>query len=348
MNKEQYKKLNDYLNDVFIYLEKRDFLLIRNIKSIAMLNDTFYSFIKNYDLSYKPKENKLTFNDVFILAREIIETINKDYLQDFDKMIDSGQLDFSYNREYSDSEFIHLEDYQVHNLININREFNYSDVDILIHEFIHYTNGNKKQSINRYLLTEFLSIYFENYAIDYLIAKGIDKEEINYNDRLLFTKRDSNELIWYEIVLLAYEKFGEIDENTINYLNEFYVNISKESFDKECLDTLKHFEKIEKNYMEDNRKEFNHEELTSKLCSYITKDYRYILGTLLAYYARKYCDMKDIVYLNDHINDEEYKSKNMYEILLTIGIDLDDENFKDKVLISIEEYINKYNNDLKR
>ena len=63
---------------------------------------------------------------------------------------------------------------QVKQIININREFNYNDVRLLVHEFIHYTNG-KHISPNRHYFTEFLSIYFEFYTIDYLLKKGINK-----------------------------------------------------------------------------------------------------------------------------------------------------------------------------
>jgi len=112
----------------------------------------------------------LTYQDVYNLAREIIESINSDYLEDFDKLIENGQLDFGYEGEYEDSVFVHEQkDSNIYNYINIKREFNYSDVGSLVHEFIHYTNGKNNNTIKRRILTEFLSIYYENYAIDYLI-----------------------------------------------------------------------------------------------------------------------------------------------------------------------------------
>lgn len=173
--KDIYKKLNYYLNEICIYLEKENLFLLDNIYSISILNDNFLRKIANYSLDNETILNNLTFEDVYFLAREIIEHIDRSYLQDFDNLIESGELDFSYQKDYEVSECISM--YKkgncVKQLININREFNYNDVRVLVHEFIHYTNG-KKYSMNRNYLTEFLSIYFEFYAIDYLLKKGIN------------------------------------------------------------------------------------------------------------------------------------------------------------------------------
>ena len=71
-------------------------------------------------------------------------------------MLETGALDFSFNREYDDSCFTHIEEKgQIHNLIDINREFNYNDVLSLVHEFIHFTNGKETVGANWQVLTEF-------------------------------------------------------------------------------------------------------------------------------------------------------------------------------------------------
>lgn len=348
MTEDQYKKLNNYLNDIFLYLEKRDYVLIENINWIGGLNEKFIKFIKNYSLENKVEENTLTFDDVYLLAREIIENINKNYLENFNNLIETGQLDFSYNNDYFDSHYMNENGQDI---ININRMFNYGDVILLIHEFIHYTNNKEKCSINRYLLTEFLSIYFEIYSINFLIDnKNISKNEIDYFDRLKNTQNQSNRFSWYESVLLAYEKFGNIDKNSIKLLKENYLNIEEEQFNKECLIALDNFERFEKKYNKKIKyeKEFNLDVLNSELCVYFSMNYRYIIGTILAFYANKYCKLEDIVYLNDHINDEKYAHMNLYEVLLSIGIDLNSEHFKENTFIGMEEFINNYDNNLKK
>lgn len=349
MADEQYKKLNNYLNDIFIYLSYRDSFLIDNIYKICILNSDFNKFIKKYEIKEESRENNLSFNDVYLLGREIIESINKDYLVEYDKLIETGILDFSYNREYLDSHFTKVNNQAI---INLNRHFNYSDVIILVHEFFHYMNRRGiKTSLNRYLLTEFISIYFEMYAIEFLINnKHISKEEIDYNSRLVNTKEHSNNFIRYELILLAYGNFGNINKDSVNLLNQFFLNnLDEKQFNKDCLNVLNNLERMEKYYREDIRFEkiFNHQELAQEQSLALSTDYRYILGTLLAFYARKYSKIEDMVYLNDHINDPKYAYMGIDEICKSIGIDLNDEKFEEKLFNSMEEYINKYNGEVK-
>ncbi len=346
MIEEEYKKLNNYLNDIFMFLEKKDSFFLRNIFEIAMLNTSFLEFINKYNLKDETIKNKLSFEEVYLLAREIIESLNKYYLEDFDKLIQTGQLDFSYDSEYIGS---YYEKINGINVININREFNYSDVRILVHEFIHYINSKNFISTKGYLFSEFLSIYFELYTIDYLIdIKGIPKNEISYNDRLLHIKDISEFLDKHIVILLAYEKFGAIDKNTIKLINENYLseNYTEEMFNSDCHNLLKGLQKTEEEYKKSTI-DVNEEELISTLASPFSKIYRYILGSLLAFYSRKYCNVEDIVYLNNHVIDYDIIIKNISDVLKMIGIDIYEDNFKDKVFDSIDDYINKYN-DLKK
>lgn len=137
MTDEQYKKLNGYLNNIFIELEYVDSFLIKNIYEISRLNSEFNKFIRNYDFKEESRENNLTFNEVYLLGREIIESIKEDYLSEYDKLIKMGILDFSYSNKYVGSHFTKVNN---QGIININRHFNYSDVRILVHEFFHYMN----------------------------------------------------------------------------------------------------------------------------------------------------------------------------------------------------------------
>jgi len=344
--KELYKKLNYYLNDICNYLEKENSFLLENINSICKLNDSFLKFIENYNLETKPIQNNLTYEDVYYLAREIIEHIDKKYLEDFDNLIQSGELDFGYDHTYEDSECINMykNGTAVKQIININREFNYSDVRILVHEFIHYTNG-KKFSINRNYFSEFLSIYFEFYAIDYLLKKEINKQEIDYLFRIKNLTKHSIIFFQYETVLLAYIKYGNIDENTISFLQQYFLNIQNEAFEKECITLYKNLCIAEEKNKEKIKK--NPNELGRTLSEeFITFNYKYILGTFLAIYAYQYCDFNDIVYLNNHIN--EYNDKSIFDICLSIGIDLKDEYFSQKLFNSIEEYIRNKQPDYKK
>lgn len=334
---EIYKKLNYYLNEICKYLKKENVFLLDNIRKISIDNDKCLYFLENYNLDNKTIQNHLTFEDVYNLTREIIATIDDSYLEDFDKLIESGKLDFNYESEYHDSSCI--TEYEngeaIKQIININREFNYNDVFTLIHEFIHYTNG-KKKSKNRNYFTEFLSIYFELYAIEYLLKKGVSKEEIDYLDRIKITEKRSNSLYEYEIILVAYIELGSFDENTLLLLQQYVVKIDKELFEKKVNTIYKRLSKIE---MQNEAVIKENPDLLGEILSqeFIERDYKYILGTLLAFYALKYCNFTDIVNLNNQIN--ELNDKNVIEICSQIGINLNDKNFLQNVFASIDEYI---------
>ncbi len=340
MNHEKYKELNIYLNDIALYLQTNDFFFTNNIINICEANDDFYQHFYEFDFEKNYEENHLTFEEVFFLAREILESINPDYLPLFDKLIQTGELDFDYDSELDDSYFTHTDDgINVHNFIDINREFNYTDVCSLIHEFFHYLNGRGKTTINRHLLTEFISIYFENYAIDYLIKKGIPKTEIDYTMRLYSTFERAANFYYVETPLICYFTFGSIDDNSFDMLKKHIIALKKDVFDQECNNLLNYFHRKEK-YLEMNELEYDEEYLPEEFGLDFSKNYRYFIGTLMAFYARSNCQMADILYLNEHVNDDD--TIDLVDFLGKAYIDLNDDTFLDKAFKSIEQYINDY------
>lgn len=342
MNNEDYKKLNKYLNDICLYLGKTSKIIVNNISNICEMNDEYYQNLYDYEFKKNDKKNHLTYNDVYLLAREIIESINPAYLEKYDKLINSGQLDFSYEQEYGDCEYVYIEkNGKSYNLININREFNFNDVVNLIHEFIHYTNGGKKITICRNYLTEFLSIYFETYAIDYLIKKGISKDEIDYNIRLEWTFNRTSDFYHFETPLMCFIDFGSINDNNYKFFKEKHFPIDRNAFDQECRSLLECFKKIEKNYRYKHfQDEYDYDEIIKNCANLLVTHFKYLFGTVLAMYAFKHCKMENILHLNEHINDEN--NDDLVELLESVGINLNDDNFLEESFLSIKEYLNKY------
>ncbi len=73
--------------------------------------------------------------------------------------------------------------------------------------------------------------------------------------------------------------------------------------------------------------------------------YRYLLGTLFSCYLLENGNKDKVVWLNDHINDEEIKNMNFIDVLKIIGIDLTDENINKKLVDGAQNYyenLNKY------
>lgn len=330
MKKEDYQKLNYYLNGCFKELEKKDAFLLRNIHPLARLSDTYIHLINNYDLEIYNEENNLTFNDVYLLTREIIESIDESYLKYYDKMLENGQLDFSYDLEYSTSHFYWNFDKDLR-LVNINRYFNYTDVPTLVHEFMHYMNGlGNFFSNNQYLLSEAISIYFELYAKKYLLEKGVSKEELFLNQRIIYTQKATSNFNWYSLILLAYEKYGNIDENTYKLLNEYVCRITKEEFEEECSKALELCLKEHEEYKFEykmttddiNMNKFE-ENLFSHLTTFLNQSYKYVFGTYIAYYALENVPKEKMTYLCNHINEEPYSSMNVIDVLKTVDIDIE-------------------------
>lgn len=358
MKKEDYKRLNDYLNDTFIYLSKYDGFFIQNMQSIFILNNMLYEKLKGIDLKHNFHKNNLTFEDVFELARNEIEKINSNYLEEFDRLIDSGRLEFFFHEQnmiikestyYENLSEIENNEEEIRNdsvcsynngdyFIDLARTHNYNDVLMLIHEFIHSTNSSKNMGEYRYILTEFFSIYFEMLSQKDLLENGINPSELDIFDRIKSTGKISKEIIEYDLVFISYNLFGNIKENSYEDLKKYHIVLStKKEFECACVRLLKYFDYQKIVYNNEN-KEFNLYNYRKHISKMFSSGYRYLYGTLFACHLLENGNKDKIVWLNDHINDEEIKNMNLTDVLKIIGIDLTDENIDAKLVDSAQNY----------
>lgn len=365
MKKEDYKRLNDYLNDAFIYLSKYDGFFIQNMQSIFILNNMLYGKLNDIDLEHKFHKNNLTFEDVFELARSEIEKINPNYLEEFDRLIDSGRLGLFKQEEnitikesddYEKLSEIENNEEEIRNdsvcsynngdyFIDLARTHNYNDVLTLIHEFIHSTNSSKNMGEYRYILTEFFSIYFEMLSQKELLEKGINPSELDIFDRIKNTGKISKEITEYDLVFISYNLFGNIKENSYEDLKKYHiVSSTKKEFECACVRLLKYFD-YQKIQYNNESKEFNLYDYRKCISILFSSGYRYLLGTLFSCYLLENGNKDKVVWLNDHINDEEIKNMNFIDVLKIIGIDLTDENINKKLVDGAQNYyenLNKY------
>lgn len=347
MTKEEIKKLNDYFNDISIELEKKDYFFINSLFQFFVMAEIYTEKIDDEELKNQIIQNKLCFEEVYILAREIIEQIDKNYLKDFDNLIKSGELDFNFENEYFGSHCIWFAKKQ-QKLININRKFNYDDVVTLVHEFIHYTNIGKSNNYNeRYLLSEFLSIYFELYATNYLLTvKKVPKNEVDSKFRLRSVKQQTNQLVDTLIPFVVYQNLGDVNAKDL-YLLDDYFNITSEEYESNCINILRDLEKIEKEYLKKIKyeKDFNINELRNRLVRYYNINYRYVLGGIIAFYAFANCDMEKIVYLNNHICDDVFSNLDLLDIMNFLNIDIN-MFLEDDGLDFMEKIINDWDKEV--
>lgn len=358
MKKEDYKRLNDYLNDTFIYLSGHDGFFIQNMQSIFILNNMLYGKLKDIDLEHKFHENNLTFEDVYELARNEIEKINPNYLKEFDKLINSGRLELFKQEEninikevdyYEKLSEIENNEEEIRNdsvcsynngdyFIDLARTHNYNDVLMLIHEFIHSTNSSKNMGEYRYILTEFFSIYFEMLSQKDLLENGINTSELDIFDRIKDTGMISKKIVKYDLAFMAYNLFGNVKEDSYEDLEKYHiVSSTKEEFESVCINLLKYFDYQKIVYNNEN-KEFNLYDYRKCISSLFSSGYRYLFGTLFACYLLENGNKDKVVWLNDHINDEEIKNMNFIDVLKIIGIDLTDENINKKLVDGVQNY----------
>lgn len=371
MKQVDYNRLNDYLNDAFIYLSSHDGFFIQNMHTIFRLNSSLYEKLKNIDLNHKFHENNLTFEDIFNIARNEIEKINPNYLEKFDKLIDSGSLEFftkeknitiKERNDYEKLSQIENSEEETRNnstcnytkndyFINLARKYNYNDVLILIHEFIHSTNASENMGEYRYILTEFFSIYFEMCTIKNLLGSGINSSGLDIFDRIKDTGKISKKMNEYDLVLMYYNLFGNIKENSYKDLIKYnIVSISKEEFDNSCQFLLNYFDYKKDEYNSKN-KEFDLYNYRKCISSLFSSGYRYLYGTLFSCYLLENGNKDKIVWLNDHINDEKIKKMNFIDVLKIIDIDLTKENINEKLIASAQKYyenLSKYSDANKK
>lgn len=337
---KHYKKLNTYLNDICVYLEKYHPYLVQYIKELVILNNNIYSIIKDKDYTVDTDDQEtdyLTFLEVYEMARNIIGNIDSSYINAYDQILNNGELEFGYNKEFSDSSVIITRtNHGIKRIIDIDRSFDYNEVRTLVHEFIHYTAGHFFNN-NRSFLSEFLAIYFEMIAVKKLED---DNKLVDYYFRLKTLRKSGNRFYGYGIVLFAYISFGNINEDTYKDVCRVFKSFNQESFNKHC----SYVYKVLKNIENESKYKFTDDyELRCKMAAakFMAGDYLYIVGVILAIYAHQYCDNNAILYLNSHLSS--FDNMNIEEVLNYIGIDIHNEEFMKELEAALNTYINDCN-----
>lgn len=363
MNEADYNLLNDYLNDVFCFLSVNEPFLINNIRNIMSLNSFFRTHINFKKIENKTTQNNLTIFDVYNIIYNAIKYLNKEYLDKYDKLIDSGIFDFGlplpslnndevnkeeYYKKETERENRDLYDALKRSMFSLNkfcaielaRNYNYEDCVQLMHEFIHYTNEEKNCSVNKIVLSEYFSIYFELLIQDCLIEENVDISEVDVFSRHNSLINISNNFTAYELIFSAYKNFGYIKEDTYKDINEYLnIKVSKEQFEKECLNLLKFLNKVKTNYDKNNI--YDKEEYRKYISAPFIDDYKYFFGTILAIYSLENSEVQDVIWLNDNINTEYVSNMNFNDVLRMVNIDFRDNNIFENLVKSYNNYFDR-------
>ena len=329
MKKEDFDVINDYLNNLSLYMfeckdveDNYDFLIRMNNCFSNYFGDRYFV---DGSSQIVPRKNNLTYEDVLNISRKVIESINPKYLEEFDKLLNSGIIDFGYEDEYEYSFVRHVfsKGKLESRIINLKRSFNYNDIETLVHEFMHYVCFVGDGMRNK-IIGEMISIYFELYTMEYLKKNyNFELEELFYNRRLVSIYRHSGELKKIELLLYLYMNFGNLDENSYKYAAGNYKDYSKEDYESECKKTLEIIKKIKDGTYEKNVVEESH---------------YYLYATLLAFYFRKKVSLEKMLNFVDNVKNVENEDLGLIELLNKYNLKIED-NVGEVLYNSFNEYL---------
>lgn len=195
--------------------------------------------------------------------------------------------------------------------INLQRLYTYNDVVTLVHEFFHHTNAKMadqlkldpaKFNINR-SFSEAESIYFETFAIDYLIKeKKVSLDDIDCTWRIKRTREKAEDVANYSL-LFVYERYKNIDFSS--YKKFLYEEYGYTNDEKTLMEEYKgSMLRIENmiyyiNFIKG--KEAPRVSLSSLVEENILINHSHYLGTLLTFSMRRNTNKEQMLYFNDYI-----------------------------------------------
>lgn len=303
--KEIIKKNKTLIEEILLYYETYNSDLLGLFDAFSLISYDylyeFYQIIPNdgFEFDYE----KIDIRDSIKLVRDFLGSIDKKYLDIFDKSLNDGTFELF----LPEDDFIERPDIPItypkpEAIIYIPVQNDITDGSVIVHEFFHYLNDSDNLGVNRHIFTEMISIYFELRFCQYLVTKGISKDAFNKETckRLENVLIASDVLCFTSSVLDIYYNAGEINKKNINFLNKF------------------------REIYEENKKgliNFYHDSDFYEEMSEFESDISYVIGSLIAFNALNEPDVSDIKmkYINDNINQ-----MNMIDVFKTFETNLDE------------------------
>ena len=345
---------------------KRDFLS-ENLMAVSQLfTDMIPKVTEHYQQVEHKQAKKLTQEEIIKETIEILKDIDptNGLLKEFEENISNGKIILwdnkdtekrkkmyqKYSKDFNIDEPLCSETIKNNEVIDyvVNIPLNYTvdDIPTIIHEMMHLNSilkNKKEKKIED--LSEFASIYFEEYAKSKLMEKGYTKEELysSKNERIINTielyKIASPTIFW----LNQYREKGDlkledIDKPVRELWHKIVAECKKRNYTTEEIDmTLRriglvpNIDSCAKNLIE---------KLAKVLVVYNTsifKGYKYILGTVLTNQAiEENIGKKTILSISNNLNNIDTP----LDILKELKIDTTKYGFKEKEE-EIEETIHK-------
>ena len=318
---EVYKKLNSYLNDWFVRVEKEEPVFIENLYNVFLVTNSICKRKIDTDIFQKVNNPKMDSLTSISYARKIIESIDYEMLEKFDVVLSSGILNINEEFYKKDSSYYaavyNEENILLREQIELQLDYTTDDIRKIVHEFIHLYYNVPNRSQNYIFLIEFFSIYFEEYARNFMEKYNDESLRISSISRINRFLQSVNFIQHFIIVFITYKNLGDLSNKSQIELKEI-CHINYNSFEQKCYESLELFESENNN---------------------IANAYKYIVGTILAYYCIDKVDVKIVLNFGKNINKETYCNLNIFELLQTININLDS-NLINETIGKIENELN--------
>lgn len=338
-DKIDYYKLNTYLNNYCKTMEGSNFLL--NLDYYYNLTSKLFGFLytklPSYGLQPNAKEEKqkhLSLLETLDIVNEYIEKRMPEYKDRFINSMQDGTINIVADPENEDISLGDRSgvDEECHRFVNAILKHNSDDPRTIIHEFVHNLNFADQNSLSRKYITEGISIYFELDMANFMLDKGYDPKDV-FQDRL-YRLTDlyyaTSNMIQIFPILLCYEKLGPITDESFKDMEKLKIKPRP----KTDSDFYGRF--------------INSSEILLKESSIDPlKEFGYVIGTLLAYYA---IDQRDEEFHQKMLNLNKMANTDIFpDMLKYLGLDTENgKELHEKLSVPLEHEMQRISKNLNK
>lgn len=340
--KEKYKVINDYLNNNGIRLDNTYYyeyipeifyvavcarkIMDQNDVSLGKTSEVFYLMYPEYG----EFEEYLPYSETLQIVRNYIAEKLPKYIDKFEECLNNGIInivdlldDYEKQPNYNASGYSREE---ANCYVNTVAHHNYLDPGILIHEFIHHLNETlpeKESTPARELLTELASIYFEYDLIMDMSEKGYNKSDIAkvIHFRITDVYNLCLEIQLESSLINAFKCLGNLSDNSFEDAKQLKLMMMRDDKESYLQDIDAYYTMIKKD----------------KKSPVIAASY--LLGTVIAFANLENNSEETRAKYTELI--EALKTKNTYECLDTIGVNLARRGDIPNLLDNFSKYVEK-------
>ena len=248
-------------NEVYEYIKNHIRPINRHLDELNYMHQEFMK-LHEYLGEREPFDKKIISRDESKrLAGEIINSIGfQRYIDLYNYMLDNDKFNYVENYDGASLRYENKKDEKTYYIQLPDKESDINQVVTIVHELIHGTNTPKENSA-QYFLNEFISMYFEKYAEQYLLNNICTESDLDTDWRLYETYKElsvkfDNKTEWFdnnqEIGLIAsryasyyrhllgfyLSEWASIHNIPLDFMIKFNENLLNFENENEALNTL--------------------------------------------------------------------------------------------------------------